>query len=438
MKSNSNKALRLRLKSVAMIFAMTLASVAAGVLTSCSSDVKEEIEQLFAVVPSNSSVVVTLNVEQAVKESGGKIADGKVEDFGSLTGVMDSADAPAAVVKTLQDVGRVTSGPMAGFVYKNQMYFVTSVDDADAFKSAYAAEQADKESWTEADGASVRGNVAVVKDRVWVLPSASAVSDAVGFMTLSEAESFNSNAYAATMAKSGHSLNVYGDINALLGSGLSFGQQTQARMAMSMVFNQPKYLEAWCDFKGNSAAMTLRLLDDDLKAAKCELDLSKIDPKVVAGLGGNAETIVAIGVSQKLVEQISKFAGSFGGGLPIDVSSIISPLQGTQAFATGSSLGSTGDNNFRAVVSTNGKDNAQLGQLLATLGTVKIDGTTFNISKGRYGEGSLNVSDVAQEMKDAWLGMAMAKKSGASDEKILVLLEPADGTLQLRLHVENK
>ncbi|MDE5653716.1 MAG: hypothetical protein K2I48_09700, partial [Muribaculaceae bacterium] len=134
----------------------------------------------------------------------------------------------------------------------------------------------------------------------------------------------------------------------------------------------------------------------------------------------------------------SKFAGSFGGGLPIDVSSIISPLQGTQAFATGNSLASTGDNNFRAVVSTNGKDNAQLGQLLATLGTVKIDGTTFNISKGRYGEGALNVSDVAQEMKDAWLGMAMAKKSGASDEKILVLLEPADGTLQLRLHVENK
>lgn len=239
------------------------------------------------------------------------------------------------------------------------------------------------------------------------------------------------------MAKSDDAMNFWGSLDAMMSNALSFSEQTQAKMAMSMMFSQPKYLVGSGNFSKDGTELDVSLLNAELKPAKCELEVSKIDTKVVAGLGGNADMVMAMSVSQKLVKQIVVFGASLGGALPPNFKDFISPIDGTLAFATPSpSMGaSSAMGNFRGVVSTNGKENAQLAQVLGAFSKVDIDGTTLKLSQGRYGEGEFSVAEVAKEFKDAWLGVAYCSKQGSTPMKGLLLLEPADGSLRLRMKI---
>lgn len=95
------------------------------------------------------------------------------------------------------------------------------------------------------------------------------------------------------MAKSDDAMNFWGSLDAMMSNALSFSEQTQAKMAMSMMFSQPKYLVGSGNFSKDGTELDVSLLNAELKPAKCELEVSKIDTKVVAGLGGNADMVMA-------------------------------------------------------------------------------------------------------------------------------------------------
>lgn len=431
------------LKGIASKAGLALTAVLMTVLAGCSGGVEEDVEMMFGTVPADAPFVYTVNLEETIDQTGGKVSGNEVKDFGALEEVLKSAGAyDKKVASGLEELKEVLKGvkltAAAGFYYQGEAYFTAILSDVDAFREGVDNMKDAKGEWQEEEGLLVKEGFAIADDRLWFSSRNTPDTEKIrNFMSLSETESFKSNEYAAKMAKSDDAMNFWGSLDALMSNGLSFSEQTQAKMALSMMFSQPKYLVGSGNFSKDGTELDVSLLNAELKPAKCELEVSEIDTKVVAGLGGNADMVMAMSVSQKLVKQIVDFGASLGGALPPNFKDFISPIDGTLAFATPSpSMGaSSAMGNFRGVVSTNGKENAQLAQALGAFSKVDIDGTTLKLSQGRYGEGEFSVAEVAKEFKDAWLGVAYCSKQGSTPMKGLLLLEPADGSLRLRMKI---
>ncbi|MDE6271768.1 MAG: hypothetical protein K2M31_02035 [Muribaculaceae bacterium] len=402
---------------------------------SCSKGVKDDLNTLYNTVPADASIVVSGDLAKIVEQCGGKVEDERIVSFGTdgALSAFGKGKLSDTTIDEFQKVAvNVKAGAFVGFVYKGESYLTCMLADAEGLRKA--ADRSDQ--WKKTGNVECNGNFAIADgDRLWIGDRLTAAKVA-DLMKLSEVQSFLSCKYAEKMSGSDKAATVWMSLDALY-SALPFSQQAQARMASSMLFENPKFLTGSLDFSKHGGELTLMPMTENYGPAKCVIDVEKIDVKKVAALGGNANMVFAMGVSQKLVNQIQDFGKSMGGALPMGMSSIISPLEGTIALASQEDnkafVSSPGG--YRAVVSTNGKQNAALGQVLEGLATVKIEGNDFYLSQGSYGDGVLNVADVAKKMEGSWLAIAIGEKDQQKDSKVMILLTPVDGTLQLKVSV---
>ncbi|MDE6236067.1 MAG: hypothetical protein K2M56_10000 [Muribaculaceae bacterium] len=414
-----------------------IAAMLTLVITSCSSGVKEDLNALYNNVPSEAAVVVSGDLAKIVDQCGGKVKDERIITFGTegSLSTFGKGKLSATTLDEFQKVAvNVKAGAFAGFVYKGETYLTCMLADAEGLRSVVDAKMPGQ--WEKTGNVECKGDYAIVdNDRLWV-GDALTGPKVLEMMQLSEAQSFLSCPYSSEMAGSDSAATIWMSLDALY-STLPFSQQAQVRMASSMLFDSPKFLTGTLDFNKQGCELTLMPMMSDYKAAKCVIDVEKIDVKKVAALGGNANMVLAMGVSQKLVKQIQDLGKSMGGALPMGMSSMISPLDGTIAIASqeeGREF-SASPGGYRAVVSTNGEQNAALGQILEGLATVKIEGNDFHLNEGSYGDGVFDVAEIAKKMDGAWLGAAVAQKEGQKEEKVLMLLVPAEGSLRLKVSV---
>ncbi len=417
------------------------------IISSCSSDSEETAKQLFANVPADADVVALCNIKKVIGHSGAEVKDGKVEDASKLTDLISLNDAD--LKKKIQRLFSEDSG----FGYDMAVYFlkggqptiITLLSDPEKFKTVLLKEVPG--DWNVVKNGKLtiyeKEGFGIVEDKLFI--SRAITADQIArLMTLSEVESFNSVDYAEKMAKSDDDVTLWSSIDGLFdASGLGFAKKTQARMALGMFFNNPKYIVGSADLKKDELELEFEILDNTLKPSKCELKLSKIDVANVAALGGNADVIGGVAISEKLVEQLLNVASSAGGALPKAYSDLLSPIDGTIAIAA-----STDTSNpmyimnagYRASIATNGKQNAQLAQALQALGTVSIDGNLINVSKGAYGNGSMDVKETAQKFKDAWLGVAfnISQEKLPGVKNIIITAQPSDGSLNLKVTIPFK
>lgn len=409
---------------------------------SCSTNVSDDMNSLLGSVPENSGLVVAINLDKSIEQCGGKVSGGKIKELPKDTKILEAdkkGSASRQLANLKEAMAYVKATAAVAFMQNNEIYVTAKLLDADKFCDAVAGLEEFDSKWVEEDGILYNKGIAVVDDRLWSCSSDYVLKQNIKrFMDLSEAESFVKNPYAKTLIEAENAIGFYGSIDRLMGDAMSFAQQAQAKLVMNLLFSSPKYFAGEMNFSGNGGMLSVSLLNSDYKPAKCEIDLSKIDPQVVASLSGNADVILAMSISQKLVNQIKDLGKSMGGSLPSDMLNFLSPLDGTIAYASPvAPWGAEGmQQNFRAVVTTSGKDNAPLMQLLEQTGKVEIDGRSFRISAGRYGQGTLDVAKVAERMKKAWVAGGFYVENEGTKTQVFLTLEPADGSLKLTGAIE--
>lgn len=419
------------LSTLAAIFMMTA-------FHSCSSGPEADTLDLLSAVPSGSEAVIVINMEEAIDGSGAKISNGKISGDANLQRLLGFlAPAPLSKetsAKLLDGSLGIKYSSAVMFMYQGKHFLTCKIDDAKAFRTAI--DKIYPGDWKDsADGTSYKNNVAIADDRAWfgnIDPS-----EIDTFMKFSEIESFKSNDYAEKLAKSSDALSFWASLKGVMQSAnMSFSERTVANMALSTFFKDPAFVTGDADIDDDRIDIEMNLLNSKLKKAKCELKITKIDPTRVASLGGNANFVGAVSVSTGLIEQMQKILSSIGGAMPATYSSLLSPLDGTQAIATGES-GSEILAGFKANITTNGKENAALAQSLQAFGQVDIQGSDFTVSKGSYGNGELKVEEVAKDFDGAWLGIAAANNSKPdAPRKMILKVSPDDGSLTLKVKLQ--
>lgn len=410
--------------------------MATCIFSSCSNGVKGEMMEIFHTVPADAGLVVSGNLEKIADQAGADVKDGKIVSLGDSGLFASIAKASGINKEETREIEKVLSmvkaGGMVMFSHQGEFYFTCFVDDKEALKAAIDKEM--EGAWDKNGEVEFKKEVAFAGDRLWLCDhiNPAVIAD---FMKLSETQSFLSCEYAEKMAESDEAMEIWGSIDNLLAS-MPFGQQTQVKMGLSMLFDSPKFLTGDINFNKKGVELEMMPMTNDYKASKCVFDLSKIDTKKVASLEGNANMIFAIAISTQMVDQIKKFGASMGGALPAQMFDMLSPLDGTTALASQAGASQFSGDGFRAVVTTNGKQNAALGQMLATLGNVDIQGNDFRISKGAYGDGALNVAATAGKMEGSWLAIAQAVKEDGFNGTVLMMLKPADGGLKIVISAE--
>ena len=298
-----------------------------ALLPSCSGGNEAEIHDLLASVPSDAQAVAVFNFEKGVEQAGGKVKDGKITDAGQLAKLLEISKKNAKSGEEdyswlLSENSGVDCSAGAAFLWKGNAYFTMMLGDVKAFRAN--VDKNNPGEWKEAGkDLLVKGKMAIYKERLWMMDKSNA-EEIANFMVLSEAQSFNTNPYAEKLAKSDDALAFWTSLDGLMAaSGTSFGKQTQARMALGMFFKNANAIAGDANITKNGLELEATLVDKDNKTAKCELELSKIDVKEVAALGGDANMVVALAVSHKLVKQLMELSSSLGGAMPAMFTSLI-------------------------------------------------------------------------------------------------------------------
>ncbi len=412
-------------------------------LGACGKSNEADTLELLAEVPAEAQMVGVVNLNTVVGATGGEVKDGHVEDASALVALstksLDKHNARVAEWLLSGDSG-LDCTSMVAFLYKGHPYASMLIDNEAQLKAGLDSRLPGE--WKVSGKVSSKHHLAIRGDRFWFLPTGDA-SAVESFASLSEVESFKSNPYAETLSKSQAGMAFWSSIDGMMqASSLSFTEQTTARMALGMCFNTPKYVVGEANLKDGGLQLSASVLDANLKPSKCELALSKIDTKLVAALGGNANMVVALAVSDELVKQVMKLASSFGGEMPQLYASAISPLDGTLTIASSAAspaMKSITEGGYRGSIQTSGQNNASLLQILEpAVGKVQIEGNTFNFGSEGYGNGAISLAEAAKSFEGAWLGAAWCvpaadKKSNAV---CTLTLLPEGESLKLAVNVK--
>ena len=408
-------------------------------LGACSKTNEDDSLNLLATVPADAEIVAVANLNTLVSQTGGSVKDGSIVKAEKLLSLveenMKGKQAEAARWLLSPESGLECTSAVI-FSYKSRPYLSMLISDEQKLRAGldkfYPGE------WLTDDKVSHKEDVAIMADRLWLLPSPD-VAEVPTFANLSEVESFRSNPYAETLAKSSDAVSFWSSVEGLMkSSGSSFKDQAIIKMAMGMAFKSPSFITGSANLSADGVTGSLEVLDNDYKPARCELSMSKIDTGLVASLGGNANTVLALAVSPGLVRQALQLASSVGGNMPQAYASAIECLDGTIAYATNLSMADTSAsaNSAKGAVQTNGKNNAVLLQALQSLvGNVEIDGNTFRFADSGYGNGIAPLADVSKEFDGAWMGMASAftLPDGKGKGIAYITLSPYEKSLRLNL-----
>lgn len=386
------------------------------ILGGCSESNEQATLNLLSTVPADAEIVGVLNMNTLVTQTGGTVKDEQIVNANKLKEAceqmynsMGNWNLKYHEFLFAPDSGLECSS-MVFFTYKGKEYASGIIYDEK--KLIQSIDKIVPGEWLTEGKMKYKQNFVLREDRFWGCPEG-AQATVETFSNLSEVESFRNNSYAPTISAAPDAFSVWGSIDGLLKvANMTFSQQTTTRMALGMFFNSPKSIAGACNVDNETVKATIRILDADSKPAKCELAISKIDTKLVADLGGNANCVVAVAISQKLVKQIMDLASSFGGEMPQTYASALEPLDGTAVFA--STLGPQWVKDFtglgfKGAIQTSGKNNARLLQILEQgVGKVQIEGNTFLFGNEGYGTGVAPLADVAKDFNGAWLGVAGA------------------------------
>lgn len=410
-----------------------MAMVLSVMLTGCSGNSSGDARDLLATVPSDATFVGVVDIKGLLKATGSKT------DGGSITAGPMLQDAIGSISdeKRRAEIDAVMQGESgvsmtaAVLVITSRQYMLLMVDDPEKARKFFAARD---EELTENDGIASNRYAALSGNKLWISLDNSISTDEIrGFVELSEKQSYASSAGADRLVAMEHTFSGLGDLSGISRNSMVSRQLPGFSLVLSTLFASPEYLGVTADVTEDTAKASVSVLDEKFKPARYLLPAGSVSKSVVSSLGGTAETVVAFDIPSKLVRKLIDLASSLGGGLPVDVSGLLEPIDGTLAVAMNQDAG-----NMRGVVTTTGERTSALFDMLGSFGTVTREGKSLRVISGGEVKGALQLSEAAK-LLDGTVGGLVIEDSEAMKRdgirRTVITLTNADNGLQLNVDV---
>ncbi|MDE7401932.1 MAG: DUF4836 family protein [Muribaculaceae bacterium] len=372
-------------------------------LPACTKDKSADAGDLLATVPSDASVVATLNLQSLLEDAGCKIEGSNITPSETISKLIEkSSKGDSSKLSIGFFKGEIGIDPTVAVLFRVGYYnYVTGIA-ADPSKLKTAVEKEYKVKFADRDGFSSAHNVAIKNNQFWINLDQSEIdiTELKHFTALSEEQSFKSNPAFEQLAVIEDDARAWGNIDGILNTaGLSFEQRAMTQIVTQTLFDDAKSLIFATNFEKGKASIQMSVLNQKGSAAKFLLPISTVDVKTIESIGGTANGVAAIDVSHKLVDKLTKDTQSKSQSFIGLILQQLQGLDGTLALAYGN-----GDT-LNGVVTTNGSNITDLTNMLASQGlqTTK-EGNMLRISRGATA-GDRKVTDLAGMLKGSLAGI---------------------------------
>lgn len=427
-----------------------LTAIMTLLMASCSNGAEDELKSLLQTVPSDAAVVGVANLE-SINEK----IEQKHSEKDSLKSLLvntigaQTISQQQSLTDLLEGKAGIKPGCLVYFEAAHD-YITGLIDDEKEFK-AYVEKYTRSKFQKEGDFMTA-GNTAYRGSQFWMQTSGSIDTEELTSLTrLTKTQSFLTTRYADKMLKLDHDISLISSFNRYV--------RTTGRSSMEMnlisaaLFDDASFVACEFDLTGNKnnplgCKLNGEILNSKFKPAKFLLPTSTIDVEAVKKMDGRGNTIIAMAVSHKLIDKISKMASSFGGGLPTQMSDILKTLDGTMACSTdGVSLqgfitaGKGEGKTLENLLSTY-TDMPFIGNYSQLQFTSAADVVKFSMGVRPLGK---EVTTVAPEFKDAMFAFWTNKFDYGDYVKdmnvpfngtMLIRLLPKDGSLTFELTIK--
>ncbi len=416
--------------SYSLLAVLAILFVAVGCSKSGGDD---DASSLLRTVPADASSVAFFNVTETVEKLGGKVDGSKITLPKEISEAIKQSQALNE--EDRQAINDFIDG-QTGMAFNTIVYFSAArnyitglLNDPDKFFE-YQQKQNPTLQWREEDGAKVMGTTAVIGNQYWIATTGTPdVAQLKYYQQLNDKQSYVSSDAVSLLMDTDKAVTFVADVNKSIAY---LPNSTYMKVGSSLVFNDMTYVAGYVDVEKKNIKASAAVLNSDMKPAEILLPVEKIDPAVVKSLGGGGDFVAAMGVSQKLIDKISKAAGGFVGSQDT-FAKILQSIDGTIAARANSSL-----DDVEAKVQTNGKDFADLSNMIqAMFGlTVSRDGNVLTASKGNKNfAGPVAPDWAADKLKGAWIGV-VSDSFIARDVVTIIRLVPEKKSLRLDIEAE--
>lgn len=402
--------------------------------TGCSKSSGDDAMSLLRTVPADASSVVVINLSHIVDRLGCSTDGTTVKLSKDLQKAIDESQALKDKDRqTLKDVCAGETGvSISSLVFFSgaRMYITGLLNDPDKFV-AYLQKQNPGFALEEADGVKTIANIVIIGNQFWTSDNGRPDTDQLKYYSkLNEKQSYASSDAASLLKDEEKSATYVADVNRLLSL---VPDATYARLGMSLIFNDLTYVAGYVELDRKNVVTSAAALNSEMKPAELLLPTDKVDTSFIKSLGGGGDFIVALAVDPKLTKKITDIAGSAMGSGSKSMADVLASIDGTIALRMNAST-----KDVEARIQTNGKDFAELSNILQGLGgmTVSRDGNTLTATIGsRDFDGPVSPSVAADKLKGSWIGF-VNQGFVVRDVMSVTRLVPEKKSLRLDMEME--
>lgn len=310
-------------------------------LASCSGN--NDLESLLATVPSNSAVVVGIDLAQLNTKAG----DTDKGDKNVLSDEMESVISMMGrdgkeLRQLLEGESGIALTSLAIYEYQDEVVVTGYTTDDKKFIDFF--EEEGMSFSKKGDGyVSERENGVVLNGRFWICSGELKMSKCESFLDLDKDDSILSNPCVSRL------LDKHSDIVALVDvekatslGGVSSSDAAAVRMMLAAAFNNAKYFAGTLVFDKGKAMADILVLDSKGEPAKTAVKLNKVNTSMLKSFPGKADVLYALALDPASINNIGEQFGSLG--LPPEMMTMLRQLKGN--IVVGFDIMTTVRNNF--------------------------------------------------------------------------------------------
>ena len=398
-----------------------------------------DITDLISTVPSSANGVVGINLKSILEKSGCTVNGSEITAGKELEKLLSHQNGSnSEVVKMLfnGDSGIDPLGAVA-FFDANKGFVTCMLADVNKFK-AFVEKESGSVFEDKGKGVQICGNIAMKGPQAWLCFTSYTIDDPGlidSYANMPEGSSYIQNPFSKEIATMTNDITGWVQLRTLLGQTVSFQDIAIVNMVSSVLFEDPVSIKFTVNFLKGRMNITASMLNDKGKPAKYLLPAEKIDVSTVEKVGESTDLLVAMTITPKLIESISRLGKAVAGNLYESMKEGLDHIDGTVAVAF--SNPEEMSQNISGIVTTDGQTPLTLLQIISGIAPYRKDGKFILFSKGTM-QGNLDVKEGAALLKGSAIGIVGSLETFRytpvpSLKSLSVSLIPEGGSLHCNL-----
>lgn len=377
-------------------------AIVALMLSSCAD---KNAERILKTVPSNTQVLALIKADELSSALGEEGRNEVKQLINSASRGNNSGKEMANYIMS-DDSQLDLSVPMAMFEYKNAVIYTCITKNSDKLREDL--ERITNSKFTKNLGvwALEDNTIFIAGDQAWFTSSYPEVTTQYvnGFTKLNKAASMADNEYVMKMAADGGEISFLMDLTSIL----KYNMSTTTSLAMSMIFENPKYLTGNINFEKGKIKGDVGILNNKFDPAALSIKLTNIDMNQLKAFKGKGNVFAATSIDSSVLNQL---IGQFKGMLPLpqQTLSLLEELDGTIVASANLSSSSSAPNSSAVMLNFKSADAAArckdvLVSILNGAGGLEIsnEGTALYIMTPM--QDGADISQVANDFNGANVG----------------------------------